>query len=1012
MRTLRPQRFPVATFAATCALAVGIGMMAMPGRSVLGQTPAAPAAPREVAEFFVRLLTAKRVDVRSLLAANAAELPFFRVRLYVGPVVPSSAWRGVDYQPFRESRGVRTDVIELAAPQGSFRAIVNDALDDPRAVTTEPGEAGLRVVDVWCRHSGAAGGHVPLLVKVIDAKDRQTGRICRADQPQLSECMLLLDPGTVLEEDDGGPLSAASDAVETLATCLEVRRAEIATLQAAPPANSVSASHVPGGVSVELLGLRDIPVSMLEHDHTICRTLPEGESFIGLASDSATGTATISFELPFSAGGAAVRAPARISDETAVIDVEVSADGGPWTRLYRLDATTMKDDALHTLPESIRGAKMLRVRARLTARESMAAPVRDVGLRFLPVDPPVAAGARLRLEQGTLRVLRREASPLVERVAMRLVLQPALLEARDFSAMVREHPPELDVFAPCELDEEACRDIGAYAGVTRFWCPPDWPSIASDRVRAMVAGPGLLVFPRLQTIPAEWAATLAGGKKSLGFPGLRDPGRDVLAALATSAAELALDGIEILSPEQGAAIGEYRGQHLSLAGLRRVDLTKLPADNVLRAMVASSGTCTLSGITELDEATAAVLAAGRKHLQLDAITTLSPPIAAILARSRKALSLDGLATLDPDCAGALLAFSGESLSLAGLRSAACRIDDLPTFFASKRATLQGLLLPPRTTEQDAAASRGDWREELEALVGQLMKLNLCDDLQKEQWLARASEGDDALKEVIESIRKDHPKLPLPSKVRIDPPRTTPLDACVRSPGVFVLHPSAGAAAGKIRFGREMAMSLARGRKHLNLDCLTDRELTPEVAAALASASTIVSLDGITVLEKDCVEAFTKYGGPLVSLANVGEVDATIAEQIMPLFKEHRVSLPQAGLVDVADLRGFVNARRESDTPETAAQKKTFGAFLDRSKRQEWTPVGRAPKFRAQVVQLFPGEVEFELVGGQRVRGPRARLMPANQATLDRLQECAKEVAAVRKDDLYGESLRGEVSSAP
>ena len=57
----------------------------------MGQADVAAAPAKEVADFFIKLLTAKQVDVKKLLSnapPSPAELPFFRLRLYVAPTIP------------------------------------------------------------------------------------------------------------------------------------------------------------------------------------------------------------------------------------------------------------------------------------------------------------------------------------------------------------------------------------------------------------------------------------------------------------------------------------------------------------------------------------------------------------------------------------------------------------------------------------------------------------------------------------------------------------------------------------------------------------------------------------------------------------------------------------------------------------------------------------------------------------------------------------------------------------
>jgi hypothetical protein len=92
MCTTRLQRdIPVrASSSSSCLLLLCLLLFAAHARAVVGQGDI-PAKPQEVADFFVQLLTAKQVDVKTLLAATQADLPYFRLRLYVAPTVSGQA---------------------------------------------------------------------------------------------------------------------------------------------------------------------------------------------------------------------------------------------------------------------------------------------------------------------------------------------------------------------------------------------------------------------------------------------------------------------------------------------------------------------------------------------------------------------------------------------------------------------------------------------------------------------------------------------------------------------------------------------------------------------------------------------------------------------------------------------------------------------------------------------------------------------------------------------------------
>ena len=551
MRTTRLQPDPLARAFSACALLLCLLLIAAHARVVVGQADVAAAPAKEVADFFIKLLTAKQVDVKTLLSTPSAELPFFRLRLYVAPTVPGQpgqpsqpgqpglvgplglSWAGIDYDLQRDAK--ETHRIELAAPKGLFRASLNEAFRDPLSAPKDPAEAGVRIVDVWCQHSGSAAGHVPLMAKVwidsqtsgpvdgnpVDGNRRKfdSGRLCHDDLPRLVECLWLLDASSVLEQQDIPALAAAPDAAGNLEADIDVHRADVAAFLATAPEALTKTSLIPGGRLIEIMGTPGLTGATCNYQQTAARILPSGESFIGLSPDAQTGMATITLQLPFASGGAAVWAPAEITDETATLEVEASSNGQEWTPLYRLDAAAMQDEGQHVLPTSTLGASTLMIRARLTSRDAIAGPGREGSLRFLDAPPPCPNTARIEFGKDVVRVLRREQSLASAPRHFRLIVQPKVLDAHGVSGLVvdarRAGSLEADVYAPCELDKDTCRDIGNYPGVMRFWSPSDWQATPPDGHADMVSGPGWIVFPRMKEPSVALGTTLAAGKKSL-----------------------------------------------------------------------------------------------------------------------------------------------------------------------------------------------------------------------------------------------------------------------------------------------------------------------------------------------------------------------------------------------------------------------------------------------------------------------------------------------------------------
>ena len=1047
MRTTRLQPDPLARAFSACALLLCLLLVAVHarvvlGQAVVGQADVAAAPAKEVADFFIKLLTAKQVDVKKLLSTPPAELPFFRLRLYVAPTVPGQpgqagqtgqaglvsspglSWTGIDYDLHRDAK--ETHRIELAAPKGLFRASLNEAFRDPLSAPTGPAEAGVRIVDVWCQNSGAAGGHVPLMAKVwnnsqtsgpvdgnaVDGNRRNfdSGRLCHDDLPKLEECLWLLDASSVLEQQDIPALAAAPDAVGNLEVAIDVHRADVAAFLAAAPEAPTQTSLIPGGFLIEIMGTRGLAGATCNYQQTAVRILPSGESFIGLLPDAQNGTATITLQLPFASGGAAVWAPAEITDETAILEVEASSNGQQWTPLYRLDAAAMQDEGQHVLPAATLGASTLMIRARLTSRDAIAGPAREGSRRFLDSPPPSPSTARIEFGKDEVRVLRREQSVAAVPRHLRLIVQPKVLDAHGVSASVvearRAGSLEADVYAPCELDKDTCRDIGNYPGVMRFWSPSDWQATPPDGHADMVSGPGWIVFPRMKEPSVALGTALAAGKKSLSFPEVHDPSCELLEALARCSGELALDGITALSAEQSLALSQYRGPKLSLAGLQTAHCAHSPSEPLLRAIVESPGTCTLSGLTELDEATAKVLAAGKKHFVIDDVVSLSAPVAAALSRTDQGLSLNAVTTLDQAAAGKLLSYTGEYLSLAGLRDVQCGIDDLPAADGRRSRSLRSQLMPLRTAKDEAEFKRRACLEELEAIFLEAVARGIHKEEDREQLFAAASESDEAMQEILEQNRITHPEFKVFCKVRIGDTDGTPLDAFVRSPGVFTLQPRGGLAVGKNRFNLAVAQSLVRGQKHLKLDCLVDRDFTPEIATVLSAFGKVVSLDGIQNMTPELATPLTQYKGPLLSLKGVSELDKAIEKLFEPVVQNGSASLPDAGMFNSATLRTFAKQKVAEEkaktyTFENPEQKKDFMSFLDSSKKRQWEFLGRANKFQVMAVLLLPDEIEFDNAG-TKARFARATLLPSNIRRLEELAKDAKVVAAAQKDALLAQ----------
>ena len=958
------------------------------------QGDAALAPPDKVAAAIVELLDAPLVGVDALLRATPQQHPAFRLRLYVAAQLSGQAWVGVDYHAHRA--GGRPQRIELAMPAAALRDRVQTLLEDPGAVLNGPGEAGVRVVDVWCRHAGGASGHAVQIVKVWHdvpeaglsaerAESNPTGRVCHDDLPVLTECQQVFDFTTLLEGTDLRGVGVSDELLADVTRVIGVHRAERDALRATPqPAATVQTTTVPGGATIEVLGAHDFPTDVCDQKGTAVRTLPTGETFLGLANESRTGTVRFALKLPFAAGGIAVWAPTRITDATVTLELEASMDGRRWTRLARLDATAMSDERTHVLPPSVLGKSTLFVRARLTAREDTPPAACATGLRFLEASPPVQGRYWLAYADESLSVRERPEPVMPDQVRLSVRAQPETLSAADVAAIIEAGGDEIDIFPPCELDARACQRIAAHPGVVRFWSPSAWQQGAPpDWLTAMGAGEGCIVFAGVSPPAIEFVKALAGGRKSLGFPGITSPSGELLAALAECRAELGLDGMEALSPEQSLALARYAGPRLSLAGLRTARLGPDASPALLRAAVAASGTCSLPGLARLDAATAAGLAAGRKDLVLDDVVELPPESARMLASSSRGLTLDGLPKLDAAATAAVLQYAGPSLSLASLRQVECAVDDLLPAETGRDRSLRALVAPVPTPAEAAAAVMKVCLAEADALFSAAVARGAEDASGREAVLQEVRDSADPVA-AVNTLRSRHPQVPPASTVWIGGTTGTPLDAVVRAPGVLTVRRREGVPAGRGRLTKTVAQTLARGGKQLDLDGLADLDV--EAAAALAGATTVVSLDGLRSMTLELATALQPYKGPLLSLQGVEMIDDPVAAVFETAVKEDRACLTAVDMINIDGLRTFV-----ADTQ----QQKKFESFWSLSKSREWSGVARAAKGRGRVTVLLRNEVLFEN-DGREARMIRDVLSGTSRKQLLTLTKNAAEVAAGRK----------------
>ncbi|MFM7291808.1 MAG: hypothetical protein ACKO6B_11325, partial [Planctomycetia bacterium] len=366
----------------------------------------------------------------------------------------------------------------------------------------------------------------------------------------------------------------------------------------------------------------------------------------------------------------------------------------------------------------------------------------------------------------------------------------------------------------------------------------------------------------------------------------------------------------------------------------------------LRAAGAAPGALVLSSLEKIDESTAAILAAGRKHVVIDGVTELAPRVAAALAVAKGGIGLDGVASLDCETAGDLLTYSGAFLSLRGLRRAECRIDELqaverrgaPTSLAT---TLQSPT-PATATDGDAEATRDGVRV----------------------WLR--------------------------------PPEITVLDALLQSPGTFRLKPSPDGANADGQLDVATVSRLVRGSKNLDLDGFAT--ISPEVFKELCHAKLVISMAQLREIPDGCLPELCNYQGRMLFLDGIGALGEERIQSLMKLITDDRVSLIGAGIYNVRGLRSDATNTRPELQKILGAD---FEQFWDRSGSEEWSGNARGDAFRAKVLLLSRTKVRFER-GGVEVDWDRSAFSDNSRNKLDRLAELAKKVAMARKVLLFGQ----------
>ncbi|MFM8893308.1 MAG: hypothetical protein ACKOTB_17135 [Planctomycetia bacterium] len=363
-------------------------------------------------------------------------------------------------------------------------------------------------------------------------------------------------------------------------------------------------------------------------------------------------------------------------------------------------------------------------------------------------------------------------------------------------------------------------------------------------------------------------------------------------------------------------------------------------------------------------------------------------------------SRDGGESLDGAAVGKLIAFKGPFLSLGGLRRIDLAIEPLiaSALAAGKRQDLASLLAPPPDAGTESRARRAALLDEL-AWLREAAGSKTETVPAAEGGSADADPDDSTLRDEIDRLRRGQAGTKRSCRIWLGPGGGSPVDALLRAEGVVSLTSAATGATG-VGLDVPTARSLAAGRKHLLLDQIPT--LGPEPLAALMAGPVMMSLAGIQTLSDDTLKAFADYRGPHLFLESVETVSADQARILAPLVESDRISLPRAGVLNVAELRRHAKL---FDLVQHGASQKALDSFMTLSGPRDWSGQGKLQKGRGTVVALLADEVVFR-DEGKDARRPRSWLSKSSNAAITTLSKAAAEVAAARKAAVFAVAATG------
>ena len=353
---------------------------------------------------------------------------------------------------------------------------------------------------------------------------------------------------------------------------------------------------------------------------------------------------------------------------------------------------------------------------------------------------------------------------------------------------------------------------------------------------------GILQLSRTHDLSPEEAAALAEFRGQMLILGLTSLSPEVARAIAKSqAATVWLHSITAVAPEAAEAIAGLSG-HLVLSGLVKLDSVPLA-----KKLAQRPGVLSLPYLKQIEPEIAAALGENPRGLILAALTDVSPEVQNTLAKAAGALTVPNLTSLESPALTRKLA-TGFASAVLLPRVKALSVEQAEVIAAVKRPFfLGGILLPLNVVSEEVATvfANSPAAGRL-SLVGRLslgaptisdpafkilVESLVSFDMLEAEWFS------DAQVRILASAADGVPGGPFGSRKKIGVPKLKTLDSALLAEtllrcsaglsGVTTISPEAAAALGRIP-------EASAGKPNAELNFPGLEELSPETARLLMS----------------------------------------------------------------------------------------------------------------------------------------------------------------------------------